>query len=133
MANTKPVGVAYSDPALVSGTTIDGATITGSTLTGATVNNLSTAELAVLDGVTPGTGAASKALVLNAAGGAVAPGALTMFGAATYTTQVSALTTIGAAVLSTAQLSNLTTTQLSNLCTSMDGVIAALKKVGITA
>ena len=38
MANTKPVGVAYSDPELVSGTTITGATITNST----TVGNTST-------------------------------------------------------------------------------------------
>lgn len=48
MANTKPVGVAYSDPELVSGTTITGATITASTVggtftstatTGATIAN----------------------------------------------------------------------------------------------
>jgi hypothetical protein len=38
MANTKPVGVAYSDPELVAGTTITGATITGSTSTNATVS-----------------------------------------------------------------------------------------------
>ena len=37
MPNTKPVGDAYSDPELVSGTTITGATISGSTLTTATV------------------------------------------------------------------------------------------------
>lgn len=36
MANTKPVGVAYSDPELVSGTTITGAAITNSTVTGGT-------------------------------------------------------------------------------------------------
>ena len=34
MANTKPVGVAYSDPELVAGTTITGAVITGATVTG---------------------------------------------------------------------------------------------------
>jgi hypothetical protein len=34
MPNTKPVGVAYSDPELVSGTTITGATIVGGTLSG---------------------------------------------------------------------------------------------------
>ena len=38
MPNTKPVGVAFSDPELTSGTTITGATITGSTLTTATVS-----------------------------------------------------------------------------------------------
>jgi len=36
MANTKPVGVAFSDPALTSGTTITGATISSSTITGTT-------------------------------------------------------------------------------------------------
>lgn len=34
MANTKPVGVAFADPELVSGTTIAGAAITGSTVSG---------------------------------------------------------------------------------------------------
>lgn len=34
MANNKPVGVAYSDPELVSGTTITGAAITDSTVSG---------------------------------------------------------------------------------------------------
>ena len=34
MANNKPVGVAYSDPELVSGTTITGAAITSSTVSG---------------------------------------------------------------------------------------------------
>lgn len=38
MANSKPVGVAYSDPELVSGTTITGATITNPTITGATLD-----------------------------------------------------------------------------------------------
>ena len=38
MANSKPVGVAYSDPELVAGTTITGAVITGSTSTSATVS-----------------------------------------------------------------------------------------------
>ena len=36
MPNTKPVGVAFSDPELVSGTTITGATISGGTITSAT-------------------------------------------------------------------------------------------------
>jgi hypothetical protein len=38
MPNTKPVGVAYSDPELVSGTTIAGAAISGGTVSGAIVN-----------------------------------------------------------------------------------------------
>ena len=37
MPNTKPVGVAFSDPELVSGTTITGATISGGTISGATI------------------------------------------------------------------------------------------------
>ena len=36
MANTKPVGVAFSDPELVAGTTITGATISGGTISSAT-------------------------------------------------------------------------------------------------
>ena len=38
MANTKPVGVAFSDPELTSGTTITGAAITDSTISGATIS-----------------------------------------------------------------------------------------------
>ena len=37
MANTKPVGVAYSDPALTSGTTITGATVSGGTIDNAVI------------------------------------------------------------------------------------------------
>lgn len=40
MPNTKPVGVAYSDPELVSGTTITGAAISGGTIDGASVTSL---------------------------------------------------------------------------------------------
>ena len=39
MPNTKPVGVAFSDPELVSGTTITGATISNSTITGGTLSS----------------------------------------------------------------------------------------------
>ena len=42
MPNTKPVGVAYSDPELVAGTTIAGATITGSTVSGALTSTATT-------------------------------------------------------------------------------------------
>lgn len=38
MPNTKPVGVAYSDPELVSGTTITGATISGGTIGSAAIS-----------------------------------------------------------------------------------------------
>jgi hypothetical protein len=44
MPNTKSVGVAYSDPELVSGTTITGAAISGGTVTGSTID--STAKVA---------------------------------------------------------------------------------------
>lgn len=39
MPNTKPVGVAFSDPELVSGTTITGAAISSSTITGGTLSS----------------------------------------------------------------------------------------------
>jgi hypothetical protein len=41
MPNTKPVGVAFSDPELVSGTTITGATISSSTIASGTLTNAS--------------------------------------------------------------------------------------------
>ncbi len=41
MPNTKPVGVAYSDPELVSGTTITGAVISGGSIDGAVVGGSS--------------------------------------------------------------------------------------------
>jgi hypothetical protein len=39
MPNTKAVGVAFSDPELVAGTTITGATISGGTISGTAVSN----------------------------------------------------------------------------------------------
>ena len=42
MANSKPVGVAYSDPELVSGTTITGAEITASTFSGTLTSTATT-------------------------------------------------------------------------------------------
>lgn len=39
MPNTKPVGVAFADPELVSGTTITDAAISGGTIAGATLTN----------------------------------------------------------------------------------------------
>lgn len=48
MANSKPVGVAYADPALEPGTTITSATITSPTVSGGTV-----------DGATVGASSAS--------------------------------------------------------------------------
>jgi len=43
MPNTKPVGVAFSDPDLVAGTTITGAAISGGTLSNATLTGASLA------------------------------------------------------------------------------------------
>ena len=42
MANTKPVGVAYSDPELVAGTTITGAVISDSTVSGTLTSTATT-------------------------------------------------------------------------------------------
>ena len=54
MPNTKPVGVAYSDPELVSGTTITGATISGGTVSGTTVT--ATGDLYVASATVAATG-----------------------------------------------------------------------------
>ena len=62
MANTKPVGVAFSDPELVAGTTITGATISGGTISGATVSGAvtaSTLNLAVAKPAAAGTNQAT--------------------------------------------------------------------------
>ncbi len=40
MPNTKPVGVAFSDPELVAGTTITGATISGGTIAGVSTSGI---------------------------------------------------------------------------------------------
>ena len=53
MANTKPVGVAFSDPELTSGTTITGAAITDSTISGATISG-STSTTATVSGTFTG-------------------------------------------------------------------------------
>lgn len=56
MPNTKPVGVAYSDPELVSGTTIDGAIITNPNITGGAYAG---SVAATVFSVTPGSIAAA--------------------------------------------------------------------------
>lgn len=77
MPNTKSVGAAFEDPILngavidnsvIGGTTPVAATFTTMTCTTAVVggNTLSGAELGYVDGVTPGTATASKAVVLDA-------------------------------------------------------------------
>ena len=76
MANTKPVGVAYKDPELdgavidnsvIGGTTPAAGTFTTMTCTTAVVggNTLSGTELGYVDGITPGTVTASKAVVVD--------------------------------------------------------------------
>lgn len=60
MPNTKPVGVAYSDPELVAGTTISGATITGGTATGMTSTS-ATLVTPTLTGATVGVDVAKPA------------------------------------------------------------------------
>lgn len=66
MPNTKPVGVAFSDPELVSGTTITGAaitgaTISGSTLTTATVSGTGTFTTLAVDVAKPAAAGSTRA------------------------------------------------------------------------
>ena len=66
MANTKPVGVAYSDPELVSGTTITGAVISGGPVSGTTVT--ATGDLYVASATVAATGS-TQADAAQLAGG----------------------------------------------------------------
>jgi hypothetical protein len=66
MPNTKPVGVAYSDPELVSGTTITDATISGGTVSGTTVT--ATGDLYVASATVAATGS-TQANAAQLAGG----------------------------------------------------------------
>ena len=66
MPNTKPVGVAYSDPELVSGTTITGATISGGPVSGTTVT--ATGDLYVASATVAATGS-TQANAAQLAGG----------------------------------------------------------------
>ena len=62
MPNTKAVGVAFSDPELVSGTTITGAAISGGTISSATISGAvtaSTLSLAVAKPAAAGTNQAT--------------------------------------------------------------------------
>ena len=61
MPNTKPVGVAFSDPELVSGTTISGATISGRTLTTATVSGTGTFTTLAVDVAKPAAAGSTRA------------------------------------------------------------------------
>jgi hypothetical protein len=62
MANSKSVGVAYSDPELVAGTTITGAAISGGTISGAALTT------ATVSGTFTST-ATTDAVVANATAG----------------------------------------------------------------
>lgn len=78
MPNTKPVGVAFSDPELVAGTTITGATISGSTFassatTGPVIANGTAGLYFLTSAITAGTTtttapAGSLATTTNATG-----------------------------------------------------------------
>lgn len=63
MPNTKPVGVAYSDPELTSGTTISGAAITGSTVSGTFTSTATTG--AVVANATAGLYFLTTAITAN--------------------------------------------------------------------
>ena len=63
MPNTKPVGVAYSDPELVAGTTITGATITGATITGGTATGMTISGATITGGTATGMTSTSATLV----------------------------------------------------------------------
>lgn len=67
MANSKSVGVAFSDPELVSGTTITGAAISGGTIAGATVTG-ATLTTATVSGTFTST-ATTDAVIANATAG----------------------------------------------------------------
>jgi len=70
MPNNKPVGVAYADPELVSGTTITGAIITNPTISGSVTSD-ATITTSVSDSSTGGSDAAamSTTLTMTGAGG----------------------------------------------------------------
>lgn len=62
MPNTKPIGVAYSDPELVSGTTIDSAAITSATISGGSMANATLTGASVsLDVAKPAAAGSTRA------------------------------------------------------------------------
>ncbi len=77
MPNNKSAGVAFSDPALVAGTTIDGAVITGSTFAGSVAGTTVNASTGL--GMTSGTVAAAGTDNTNATA-ITTPGALVTAG-----------------------------------------------------
>lgn len=72
MPNTKPVGVAYSDPELTSGTTLTSATISGGTINNAPIGGTTRAAIAgtTVSGTSGYTTTATTgAVASNATGG----------------------------------------------------------------
>lgn len=78
MPNTKPVGVAFSDPELVSGTTITGAAISGGTVTGATIDSTSKVASNIASGFSISQQGATVATTGNADVYVVVPAAGTL-------------------------------------------------------
>ena len=75
MPNTKPVGVAFSDPELVSGTTITGAAISGGTVTGSTLDSTSKVASNIASGLSMGQQGATIATTGNSDVYMIAPAA----------------------------------------------------------
>ena len=75
MPDTKPVGVAYSDPALTAGTTITGAAITGSTVAGSTLDAASKIASNIVTGYFETTSTATIATTGNTDGFLIADAA----------------------------------------------------------
>lgn len=75
MPNTKPVGVAFSDPELVSGTTVTGAAISGGTVTGSTLDSTSKVASNIASGLSMGQQGATIATTGNSDVYMIAPAA----------------------------------------------------------
>lgn len=75
MPNTKPVGVAFSDPELVSGTTVTGAAISGGTVTGSTLDSTSKVASNIASGLSMGQQGATIATTSNSDVYMIAPAA----------------------------------------------------------
>jgi len=73
MPNTKPVGVAYSDPELVAGTTIAGAAISGGTVAGSTIDSAALTASGVFAGAVSPAASATVATTGNTDAYVIAP------------------------------------------------------------
>ena len=117
MANSKAIGVAYEDQAIVAGTinnTVIGG-VTAAAVTGTTVTGTS---LVVSGGATIGDAAAD----------------LISFHGAAAVDQAAVITQIGTSVpVAVCGAYGLTTTQLTAIITGLNAVIVALQEKGLTA